>query len=260
MATLPRRIAVPQGPAEGTPAPPEAATGRGLPQIAAAPPTMPEPAAQPAPENRPPSRCPRGPPNALRDNAIAFETAADGALMAVVLIDDPDSPLDPDVLTRFTFPVSFAIDPLRPDASARAAELREAGFEVVILAAGLIPEAAAPADVETALASARETMPQAVAVMDTPDSRIQSDRAVLDATVAALVESGHGLLAFPRGFERGGTKRAPRGPARRHLLPAARRRGSARDGDHALSRACGLLLQGRTGGWSWSGARNRTPG
>ncbi|MBF9061426.1 divergent polysaccharide deacetylase family protein, partial [Rhodobacterales bacterium HKCCSP123] len=143
---------------------------------------------------------PQGGANALRDNAVAFDVPDGGGLMAVVLIDDPDSPLDPDLLTRFTFPVSFAIDPLRADAAARASELRAAGFEVVIFGGGLIPEGAAPADVETALASARQTMPQAVALMDTPDSRIQGDRPVLDAAVGALAESGHGLLAFPRGL------------------------------------------------------------
>jgi polysaccharide deacetylase 2 family uncharacterized protein YibQ len=156
-----------------------------------------------------------GPPNALRDNAVAFDAPADFGLMAVVLIDDPDSALDPQILTGLSFPVSFAIDPMRPDAAARAAELRAAGHEVVILAGGAIPEGAAPGDVEITLAAAQDTVPQAVAVMDNPASRIQADRPVLDATVAALGATGHGLLAFPRGLN------AAEETARRTDLPAA---------------------------------------
>jgi polysaccharide deacetylase 2 family uncharacterized protein YibQ len=155
------------------------------------------------------------PPNALRDNAAPFEAPEGSALLAIVLIDEPDSALDPTVLNSVSFPVSFAIDPMRPDAAARAAALRELGREVVILGAGTIPPGAAPSDVEVALAVARETMPQAVALMDDPASRIQADRPVLDATVAALADSGHGLIAFPRGLN------AAEQSARRAEVPMA---------------------------------------
>lgn len=202
----PRRIIVPQtGEAP--------AAGRSLPQVTAA---LPESsAASPVEPPEPEPAATDGPPNALRDNAAAFDAPAGGALMAVVLIDVPDSPFAPELLSSLSFPVSFAIDPLRPDAAARAAELRAAGFEVVIFSDGLIPEGAAPVDVETALAAAREALPQAVALMDRPDSRIQGDRPVLDATVAALAESGHGLLAFPLGLN------AAEQSARRAEVPAA---------------------------------------
>jgi hypothetical protein len=202
----PRRIVVPQ-PGDAP------AAGRSLPQVTAA---LPESAA--ASPAEPPEAEPVATdalPNALRDNAAAFDAPAGGALMAVVLIDAPDSPFAPELLGSLSFPVSFAIDPLRPDAAARAAELRAAGFEVVIYSDGLIPEGAAPMDVETALAAARETLPQAVALMDRPDSRIQGDRPVLDATVAALADSGHGLLAFPQGLN------AAEQSARRAEVPAA---------------------------------------
>lgn len=137
---------------------------------------------------------------ALAVNAVAFDGPQDQPILSVVLIDDPANALDPAILAQITFPVSFAIDPLHPDASARAALLREAGFEVVILGASAIPAGAMPADVEVALAAAQSTLPQAVALIDDPAARIQGDRAVLEATVAALAESGHGLIAFPRGL------------------------------------------------------------
>jgi polysaccharide deacetylase 2 family uncharacterized protein YibQ len=187
-------------PQAGVPMAPEASVAPGsAPDAAAAPEDAPEPA----------------PPNALRDNAAPFEAPDGSALLAIVLIDDPDSTLDPSVLDSVPFPISFAIDPMRPDAAARAATLRELGHEVVILGAGTIPPGAAPSDVEVALAVARETMPQAVALMDDPASRIQADRPVLDATVAALADSGHGLLAFPRGLN------AAEQSARRAAVPMA---------------------------------------
>lgn len=201
---LPQVAAVPRGPAPATPAPSLASR---LPQAGV--PAMPEPEAAPEPEDPDP-----GPPNALADNAEAFDAPAGNPLLAVVLIDDPDSPIEPAALASLTFPVSFAIDPMRPDAGARAAELRAAGHEVVILGAAAIPDGAAPGDVEVALAVARETVPQAVALMDDAESRIQGDRPVLDATVGTLAESGHGLIAFPRGLN------AAEETARRTGVPA----------------------------------------
>ncbi len=162
----------------------------------------------PMPEDAPPQ-------GALDRNAVAFTADPERPLMSIILIDDPDGPLAPEVLAQISFPVSFAIDPLRPDAAARAALLREAGFEVLILAAAAIPAGAGPTDVEVSLAAAQQTMPQAVAMLDSPDSRIQADRPVLEATIAALADSGHGLVAFPRNLN------AAAQGARRDGVPAA---------------------------------------
>ncbi len=140
-----------------------------------------------------------GPQPAIRAFAAEFDATEDRPLMAVVLIDEPDSRIELSTLTRFTFPVAFAIDPLHPDAATRAAAFREAGFEVVILGS-MIAEGATAADVEVALAAVQEVLPQAVAVLDTPENRIQTDRPVLDAVVGVLAETGHGLVAFPRGL------------------------------------------------------------
>lgn len=136
---------------------------------------------------------------AIEAYAAPYDATEERPLMAVVLIDEPDSRIEISTLTRFSFPVAFAVDPLHPDAAARASAYREAGFEVVILGS-MIPEGATAADTEVALSAAVVTLPEAVALIDTPEGRIQGDRPVLDATVAALAESGHGLLAFPRGL------------------------------------------------------------
>ncbi|QXT38699.1 divergent polysaccharide deacetylase family protein [Gymnodinialimonas ceratoperidinii] len=136
---------------------------------------------------------------AIQRFAADFDPTEARPLMAVVLIDDPENPMDLDTLSGFSFPVAFAVDPLAPDAEARAAAFRAAGFEVVILGT-VIVDGATASDIEVALAGAQEILPEAIAVMDTPEGRIQGDRPVLDATVAALSRSGHGLLAFPRGL------------------------------------------------------------
>jgi polysaccharide deacetylase 2 family uncharacterized protein YibQ len=136
---------------------------------------------------------------ALVAHAAPFDAAETRPLIAVVLIDEPDARLDISALTDFTFPVAFAIDPTRPDAAERAAAYRAAGFEVLMLGS-VIPEGATATDTEVALAAARRNLPEAVALLDTPESRIQSDRAVLEAAVGAVAREGQGLVAFPRGM------------------------------------------------------------
>jgi hypothetical protein len=201
----PATSSAPEPPADPAPGTPPVASGEALPQVVTEAPRLPQVgtedsgvAVSPAETAAPADTIATG-PNALRDHAAPFDATEDRPLMAVILIDDPEGGLAPDMLTRFTFPVAFALDPLAPDAPARAAAYRAAGFEVVILA-DILPEGATPADAEVALAAAQALMPQAVAVLDTPDSRIQGDRPILDATVAALAETGHGLVAFPRGL------------------------------------------------------------
>ncbi len=136
---------------------------------------------------------------AIQAYAVPFDANEERPLMAVVLIDDPDSRIEQSTLTRFTFPVAFAVDPMHPDAAERAGMYREAGFEVVMLGS-MLPEGATAADTEVAVGAAQSMLPETVALLDTPESRIQGDRPVLDATVALLAETGHGLLAFPRGL------------------------------------------------------------
>ncbi len=153
-------------------------------------------------------------PNALRDHAVAFDGAVDQALMAVVLIDDPSLGLTTDTLTRFAFPVAFAIDPLSDGAADRAAAYRAAGFEVVIWG-DILAEGAAAEDVPQVLEGATQILPEAVAVLDSPDGRIQGDRPILDAVVEHLGITGHGLVAYPQGLN------AAEQTARRADVPAA---------------------------------------
>jgi len=185
----------------------------GLPSIEAEP----EAAAAPAPEGSPLQRLTAGddraspvavpetplPPAqglpAIEAYAAPFNADETRPLMAVILIDDPSFPLGRDALTRFDFPVTFAIDPTRPDAAEAAAQYRAAGFEVVLLAVDFDTtedEAGAAA----LLRAGFDVLPEAVAVLDSASSQIQSNRSVLEGVVAVLAETGHGLIAYPRGL------------------------------------------------------------
>jgi len=136
---------------------------------------------------------------ALQAFAVPFDATETRPLIAIVLIDEPDDRLAIDTLTQFSFPVAFAIDPSRPDAADRAEAYRAAGFEVLMLAS-VIPEGATASDTEVALSVARDRVPEAIALMDTPESRVQSDRVVLEAAVGAAASQGQGFVAFPRGL------------------------------------------------------------
>lgn len=184
--------AAPEGPAEA-PAPEGSAlqrlaTGDGETSPISNPVLVPDTPAEPA-ADRP----------AIEAFAAPFDRDETRPLMAVILIDDPSFPLGRSALTRFDFPVTFAIDPTRPDAADAAADYRAAGFEVVMLADGF-------ADVTTeegtaaAMQAGLAALPEAVAILDTPGSAIQANRLVLEGVVEMLAETGHGLVAYPRGL------------------------------------------------------------
>ena len=136
---------------------------------------------------------------AIEAFAAEFDAAETRPLMSIILIDDPSLGLDRSVLANFTFPVTFAINPARADAAEAAAFYRASGFEVVILSDAL-PDRAEASDVEVSLQAAFGIVPEAVAFMDTSANIVQSNRELLDAVVGVLTETGHGLVAYPRGL------------------------------------------------------------
>lgn len=141
------------------------------------------------------------PPASRAIDAFAAPFAAEDSrpLMAVILIDDPSFQLGQEALTRFAFPVAFAIDPRRPDAAETAAAYRAAGFEVMLLG-DVFTEEATGAEVPDILSRGFATLPEAVGVLDTSGEAIQGRREILDGVVETLSETGHGLVAFPRGL------------------------------------------------------------
>lgn len=179
-------------------------------------PEPPEQDAEPAATPEPDTAMPAAPDlsRAIEAYAASFDPTETRPLMSVILIDDPEEELDRASVISLGLPVTIAIDPMREDAAEVAALYREAGFELALLAT-IFPEGAEATDVEVALTSAEETLPETVVILDTVDGRIQGDRAVLDAVVAAIGESGHGLVAFPQGLN------AAEASATREEVPAA---------------------------------------
>ena len=153
-------------------------------------------AAEPEPEPAP----------ALAEDSPLLRYAAGGATatendlprLAVILIDDGSGPLGPEALRAFPFPVTFAIDPAHPDAAETARAYRALGFEVMAMAD--LPEGAAATDVEVTLASVLDSVPEAVAVLESPVAGLQGNRDVSMQAAAYLAASGHGLVMQPRGL------------------------------------------------------------
>lgn len=136
---------------------------------------------------------------ALSANAVPFlrEPAAD--LFSVILIDVGEDGLDRDALTTFSFPVTFAIDATRPDAAEAASIYRASGYEVILIP-GPLPEGANARDVETNFEQFLSIVPVAVAVMDAPEGRAQTNRNQLQALTAILSATGHGLVLMDQGL------------------------------------------------------------
>lgn len=136
-----------------------------------------------------------GPP--LETYAVAFENPDEKPLMSIVLIDDAES-VGIEALADFPYPLSFAIDPLAPDAAEKIARHREAGFEVVVLVD--LPEAATAQDAEVSLAVMLDRAPQSVAVMEGTGSGIQGNRSLSNQVAAFAGGTGRGLITQGNGL------------------------------------------------------------
>ncbi len=131
-------------------------------------------------------------------------------LMAVILIDAGEAGLDAEVLTTFSFPVTFALDPNAPGVTARAKAFRAAGnFEIAALApiaaSGLAKEHDA-ARVRATLTAAFARLPEAIALVDEPEALIQQTPGLGEQVVAVLAEQGRGLVTYDLGLNTTGRK------------------------------------------------------
>ncbi|MEM6610348.1 MAG: divergent polysaccharide deacetylase family protein [Pseudomonadota bacterium] len=138
---------------------------------------------------------PQPPRPALEAFAAATDPEDVRPRMAVILRDDPAQPIDADILNELPLPISFAVDPRAEAAADRAAAYRAAGFEVMIAAGDLAGD-----DFATRLDDALSALPETVAFLDNAASAIQGDRSALDTVLSAMEQSGHGLVAYPRGL------------------------------------------------------------
>jgi len=185
-APLPETGTAPTGDIAQSPSPGTAAivTDR-LPRIGGAP--DPDDAAiAPIPDAVPPA-------DALTRNSVTFDNPEGRPIVSVVLLDDGAQSA-----VELPFPVSVALDGAAADAAERAAGYRAAGVEVLIRPQ--IPAGAVASDVAVALADTFRRIPDAVALLDSPEGTLQANREILGQVLAEVSETGHALLAFSRGL------------------------------------------------------------
>ncbi len=135
--------------------------------------------------------------NPLDQFAIPFEAETDKPMMSIVLIDDAVA-FGAEALENFPYPLSFAIDPTLPDAAARMAARRAAGFEVVALVD--LPATATAQDAEVALAASFAALPETVAVLEGTGSGVQGNRDLSNQVTAIAKGSGRGLIMQDNGL------------------------------------------------------------
>ena len=140
-------------------------------------------------------------PSPLERYAVPVEVPEGAPRLAIVLIDDGRGGFGSEALAAFPYPLTFAVNAAAPNAAERAADYRSRGFEV--LALGGVPEGAAPQDAEVALEALLGAVPEAIGLMETPDSGLQRDRAVATQVASVLAQTGHGLVLFPKGLNTG---------------------------------------------------------
>lgn len=136
---------------------------------------------------------------AIERFAVDIDNTDGKPLMSIVLIDDGTSPIGPDAVLDFPYPISMAIDASWPGALQRARAYRAAGFEVLAIAD--LPDGASAADTEVAMQTFLNAVPEAVAVMEAPGDALQANRVASEQMATILLETGHGLVMFPDGLD-----------------------------------------------------------
>lgn len=131
-------------------------------------------------------------------NSEPVDVAPDSPLMSIILIDDGRSPIGPEALDAFPYPLTFAVDVTRDDATEAMQTYRDKGFEVVAMAS--LPERAIATDAEVGLTAALAAVPNSVAVMETPEGGLQTSREATDQVTQILQSQGYGLILFPKGL------------------------------------------------------------
>ena len=185
-----------------------------LPQIGAAPeaplppetgdPADPDDSGDAAPEAPGESAAPATPPDAAANdgravtaNAAPFVPSGARPVMGV-LLRDASPRLTPEELDALDLPVTFVVDVRTPDAAEAIAAYRAAGFEVALSAD--LPAGASAGDAETSVEDWLRRFPGAVAFVEGREGGLQGSPGAMRGVMARLVESGHGLVTYPRGL------------------------------------------------------------
>jgi hypothetical protein len=158
---------------------------------AAAPDPAPAAAADAAPA------APQGPP--IEAFARTFDNPDGKPRFAVVLLDTGAPGIDRAAYAALPFPVTFVLDPTRPESALAASIYRAAGQEIAMTVSGL-PEGATAADVEVTFAALADALPESVAWVDAEAGGFQGDRPLATLVVPVVGGQGRGLLSWDRGL------------------------------------------------------------
>lgn len=130
---------------------------------------------------------------AAPDTADAGAPRLSVVMLDMGLLDDPVS-----AVSSIPFPVTIGIDPEAPNAAARAARWRDAGYEVAAMVR--LPAGARPSDVEVTYEAAFAALPEAVALLDAGGAGLNADGDVTAQALDHLAKEGRGLVALPHGL------------------------------------------------------------
>lgn len=130
--------------------------------------------------------------------ARPYAPEADKPLFAILLQDIGAAGMARADLAKLPFAVTFVVDPAAPDAAAAMAAYRAAGQEVVIRA--LLPANATPVDLEQSFQALALSLPETVALLDTPEGGLQENRVLATQAIPILKAQGRGIVTFDRGL------------------------------------------------------------
>ena len=130
--------------------------------------------------------------------AAEFENPEGKPLMSIILIDDGASPVGLQALESFPYPLSFAVAANWDGAEDAMIKYRASGFEVLALTD--LPDGAGAQDAEVAMQATFAALPEVVGVMEGTGSGLQSSRAAAEQLAPILLDSGHGVVLFPKGL------------------------------------------------------------
>ncbi len=136
---------------------------------------------------------------ALARNAVPFANPDHKPVLAIILIDAGDEGLSNDVLRSFNFPVSFALDPDKVGATAKAKILSRGNrYEIVTLTPAQLTDPDTIATPASILERAFVSLPESVALLERTAHQLDGTRGLADKIIPLLRRSGHGLITRDR--------------------------------------------------------------
>ena len=139
--------------------------------------------------------------NALEDFAAPFSNPGNLPLMSFVVIDDGGLPNGPAVMASIPFDVTVALSIADPDAEAKMAAYRSAGFEVLIM--NPIPQGATASDAAQVIQGSFSILPEAIGILDLGDTGLGSNRNAVEVVMSELAGAGRGYVALDSGLNSG---------------------------------------------------------